>query len=549
MRNARIARFSKLYHTAKVLRPEQIFYRVYYRFAKIKPYNATPVSKNPSFDLANPPRWSSSRITEDGQFAFMGNKAAIEWHSEELPKIWQYNLHYLDHLAARQKHHSSLSETELVNSWITANPPFDGCGWEPYTLSLRIVNLVKWLQMQPHLDPHWLESLAVQAHALSQRIEYHILANHLFVNGKALVFAGSFLQTVEAENWLTTGLKILNREVKEQFLTDGAHFELSPMYHASLLWDMCDLLNLALNAKISALKSHIPEWRRVIEQGIIWLRSMQHPDGEIPFFNDCAFGIAPTLRDIESYAALLDCQPMADVPHASSIGAICHTESGFAHIAFGEGSKAILNFAQVAPAYQPGHTHADTLSFELSVFGRRVFVNSGTSQYGEDSERHRQRSTAAHNTVEIDGENSSEVWAGFRVARRARVSLTTFESSADAVRLVCSHDGYQRLKGKNLHTREWNASRNTLQINDCVTGAFDKSIVRLHVHPEASVTQNDNDMTITLASGEVVSVSITGAARISIANTTWHPEFGKSVANQCIVAELSSDILITRITW
>jgi uncharacterized heparinase superfamily protein len=389
----------------------------------------------------------------------------------------------------------------------------------------------------------------VQTHALSQRIEYHILANHLFVNGKALVFAGSFLQTGEAENWLKTGLKILDREVKEQFLADGAHFELSPMYHASLLWDMCDLLNLALNAKIDALKSRAPEWRRVIEQGIIWLRSMQHPDGEIPFFNDCAFGIAPALRDIEGYAALLGCQPPADAADTSSIGAICHAESGFAHIAFGEGSKALLNFAQVAPVYQPGHTHADTLSFELSVFGQRVFVNSGTSQYGEDSERHRQRSTAAHNTVEIDGENSSEVWAGFRVARRARVSLSTFESTGESVRIVCSHDGYQRLKGKNLHTREWNATRNTLQINDSVTGAFDKSIARFHLHPEASVTQNDNGLTITLASGETVSVSISGAACISIANTTWHPEFGKSVANQCIVVELSSDTLITRVTW
>jgi len=549
MRNARIARLTKLYHTAKVLRPEQILYRIYYRFAKIKPYAATPASKNPSFDLANPPRWNSSRITEDGQFDFMGSKAAIEWHNEALPKIWQYNLHYLDHLTARQEHDSSLSETDLVNSWITANPPFAGCGWEPYTLSLRIVNLVKWLQMQPHLDQRWLESLAVQTHALSQRIEYHILANHLFVNGKALVFAGSFLQTGEAENWLKTGLKILDREVKEQFLTDGAHFELSPMYHASLLWDMCDLLNLALNAKIDALKSRAPEWRRVIEQGIIWLRSMQHPDGEIPFFNDCAFGIAPALRDIEGYAALLGCQPPADAADTSSIGAICHAESGFAHIAFGEGSKALLNFAQVAPVYQPGHTHADTLSFELSVFGQRVFVNSGTSQYGEDSERHRQRSTAAHNTVEIDGENSSEVWAGFRVARRARVSLSTFESTGESVRIVCSHDGYQRLKGKNLHTREWNATRNTLQINDSVTGAFDKSIARFHLHPEASVTQNDNGLTITLASGETVSVSISGAACISIANTTWHPEFGKSVANQCIVVELSSDTLITRVTW
>ncbi|MCW8276808.1 alginate lyase family protein [Pseudomonas sp. PCH199] len=549
MRNARTARLSKLYHTAKMLRPEQVLYRIYYRFAKIKPFTATGISKNTSFDLANPPRWSSSRITGDGQFDFMGSKAPIDWSNNTLPKIWLYNLHYLDHLGSRQENPPALLETDLVNSWIHANPPFNGCGWEPYTLSLRIVNLIKWFQLQPQLDPRWLESLAMQSHALSQQIEYHILANHLFVNGKALVFAGSFMLGDQAESWLKTGLKILDGEIKEQFLADGAHYELSPMYHASLLWDMCDLMNLALNTPISTLKSRVIEWQKVVERGIIWLRSMQHPDGGIPFFNDSAFGIAPTLRDIESYAGLLGCQPPAEIIGASSVSAKCHSESGYAEIDFGKGSKALLNFAQIAPDYQPGHTHADTLSFELSIFCQRVFVNSGTSQYGEDSERHRQRSTAAHNTVEIDGENSSEVWAGFRVARRAHVSLNTFESSGGSVRIRCSHDGYKRLKGRNLHTREWTASMNTLQISDIVTGTFEKSIARFHIHPDATVTKNDRNLMITLASGDVVSVSILGAARITIADTTWHPEFGKSVPNQCIVAELSSDTLMTSVTW
>ena len=57
---------------------------------------------------------------------------------------------------------------------------------------------------------------------------------------------------------------------------------------------------------------------------------------------------------------------------------------------------AILDVAEVGPSYQPGHAHADTLSFELSLYGQRVLVNSGTSQYGNDAERYRQRSTGAH---------------------------------------------------------------------------------------------------------------------------------------------------------
>src|SRR6185436_7069489 len=77
----------------------------------------------------------------------------------------------------------------------------------------------------------------------------------------------------------------------------------------------------------------------------------------------------------------------------------------------------IFDAAPVGPDYLPGHAHADTLSFELSWGDRRVITNSGTSTYSVGPRRAWERSTAAHNTVEIDDENSSEVWGGFRVAR------------------------------------------------------------------------------------------------------------------------------------
>ncbi|QAY87421.1 heparinase II/III family protein [Pseudomonas arsenicoxydans] len=549
MRNTLKNRLLKLYYTTKMLRAKQIFYRIYYRFAKIKPFKAVNFTRHAAFNMDPPPFWSPSRFTADGQFDFMGSKASIDWNNTTLPKIWLYNLHYLDHLTSSPQGVISSFDEHLVNSWIKGNPPYAGCGWEPYTLSLRIVNLVKWFSSKPVLENDWLNSLALQTHALSEQVEYHILANHLFVNGKALIISGSFLEGADAERWLALGLKIMDCEVKEQFLPDGAHFERSPMYHASLLWDMCDLVNLALHTQLPSLKSRLNEWRLVIERGIIWLRSIQHPDGEIPFFNDSAFGIAPSLHDIEQYAGLLNCLPKNEERKASNISANCHTESGFAAIDFSKGCKALLNFAQVGPAYQPGHAHADTLSFELSLFGQRIFVNSGTSQYGEDSERHRQRSTAAHNTIEVDGENSSEVWAGFRVARRAQVVLDCFDQTEDRVRIRCTHDGYKRLKRKNLHSREWVASTNQLLITDSVTGAFGHAIARFFLHPDAKIVQNGEGLTITLPTGELISVCIQGAASVNVVDSTWHPEFGKSVPNQCIVAELSSKTLITSVTW
>ena len=69
----------------------------------------------------------------------------------------------------------------------------------------------------------------------------------------------------------------------------------------------------------------------------------------------------------------------------------------------------------------PGHSHAETLSFEASFKGKRIIVNSGISTYWITQKRLYERSTASHSTVEIDHKNSSEVWSRFRIADRAKV--------------------------------------------------------------------------------------------------------------------------------
>ena len=138
---------------------------------------------------------------------------------------------------------------------------------------------------------------------------------------------------------------------------------------------------------------------------------MRHPDGEIPFFNDAAFGIAPAPGAVDDYADRLG---FAAGPKPGDLSDL--SASGYARLARGD-AVLLLDAAPVGPDYLPAHAHADTLSFELSLFGRRVIVNSGTSVYGGGPERRRQRGTAAHSTVAIEGTDSSEVWG--RISRRA----------------------------------------------------------------------------------------------------------------------------------
>src|SRR5690606_5224257 len=142
--------------------------------------------------------------------------------------------------------------------------------------------------------------------------------------------------------------------------------------------------------------------------------------------NDSALGIAPALPALRNYASALGLPlPSSTQPSARLLPA-----SGYARMAAGA-AVLLADVAPVGPDHLPGHAHADTLSFELSLNGRRVLVNGGTSTYENDAERLRQRGTASHNTVVVDGHDSSEVWGAFRVARRARVKDVEFGQEGD----------------------------------------------------------------------------------------------------------------------
>ncbi len=167
-----------------------------------------------------------------------------DWNHPVRAKLWLYNLHYFDDLNAAGACERLNWHRSLIMRWIVENPPGTGNGWEPYPLSLRIVNWIKWVLAGNALPQAALESLAIQSRFLAKRIEFHLLGNHLLANAKALVFAGFFFEGKEADAWGVKGLRILNRELPEQILKDGGHYERTPMYHSIILEDLLDLVNL-----------------------------------------------------------------------------------------------------------------------------------------------------------------------------------------------------------------------------------------------------------------------------------------------------------------
>jgi uncharacterized heparinase superfamily protein len=468
--------------------------------------------------------WQVRFLNEVGEIAW-----PQQWNDAGRPKLWLYNLHYFDDLCAADGDARRELQRKLIARWIAENPPPRGNGWEPYPVSLRIVNWIKWHLAGEWVDQSILDSLAMQARWLEEHVEWHLLGNHILANAKALVFAGLFFSGPEADRWLEQGMALLKRELPEQILADGAHFELSPMYHAIILEDMLDLINVARYYGC-ADRGPLAELPDIAQRTRHWLAAMTHPDGEPAFFNDAAFGIAASRTELEAYAERLRLPPVMElgegVHHLASSGYVRVNRGAIA---------AILDVGAIGPDYLLGHAHADTLSFELSNGGERVIVNGGTSTYEPGPERERQRATAAHSTVEIDDADSSEVWASFRVARRARVTDFAIETCRNTTVVRASHDGYRRLPGRNIHTRTWQIEEGRFRVIDDVTGRYHRAVARFLLAPRTrlEVAEAGRSGFIAGAGGSKLNWQCDVAATATPAQ--WHPEFGISVGTQCIV--------------
>src|SRR5699024_1506252 len=142
-------------------------------------------------------------------------------------------------------------------------------------------------------------------------------------------------------------------ELKEQILTDGAHFELSPMYHQIIFFRVLELIDWYShwqNKETQFEQFLIKKGREILA----WLENISFKDGAIPHFNDSAIGIAYSTNWLCSYATALGIKREN----------LSLSESGYRKKDTNH-YECRVDFAQIGPSYQPGHAHADALSFVL----------------------------------------------------------------------------------------------------------------------------------------------------------------------------------------
>lgn len=495
-------------------------------------------------------------MTGPSTFHLLGESHSIEstghWDLADWPRLWRYNLHYFDDLAADGADARLPWHRALVARWMAENPEPRGTAWEPYPLSLRIVNWLKW-SMAVRQSVEGLDaSLARQARSLLRQREFHLLGNHLWANGKALAFAGCCFQGPDAERWLRAGQRILSSQWDEQVLADGGHFERSPMYHAIFCEDVLDLLQL--DQRYPGRLD--PAWTGRVQQRLPsllrWLDIMSHPDGEIALFNDAAIGIAPNLAALIAYGRSLNLpiefEPLRDTEVLPDTGYVRFTN---------DRAVVIVDVGLIGPDYLPGHAHADTLSLECSLDGRRVLVNGGTSTYEVGAERQRQRSTVAHNTVSIAGQDSSEVWGGFRVGRRARPKSVCVGQHS----LTAGHDGYRHQPGQPLVWRSIELSPGCLCVGDRIEWSASArpddrtttAVAHYRLAPALTLTAampigpSASRWKIHGGGADLALEASTGSMRPE--RVSWHPRFGQAFAIDGFSVELEGGKSVLRLTW
>lgn len=416
------------------------------------------------------PEPTTATQLEQRTFELVGEVAVVPaggWASTDRSQLWRYHLHYLEWawpLVQLPTDEGRGIFEQLWKDWHRSTRVGHWDAWSPYAVAVRAWTLCGLYEPLVEGTPYedgYVESLQVHAGYVRANLELDVGGNHLMKNIKALVGLGVFFGD---HALLDKGRQFLERELPVQVLPDGGHFERSPSYHAQVLGDLTDIAGLLDSAE--ATKP--PGLPHAIDRMRHWLSHMLLPDGTVPLLKDClpvSSGRLDAL-DIERLEHRDRCVDLAD--------------SGYVVVSTGR-LHAVLDVGQPCPERLPAHAHADSLNWVLSIDGAPAIVDTGTSSYQNVDVRRHERSTAAHNTVEIDGENSTEVYGSFRAGRRANVSLQSVDDRAGGIHITAEHDGYRHLEASPRHRRTWTFTDDHVEIRDVVTGSGEHDLAS-HVH-------------------------------------------------------------------
>ena len=538
--------FGLFWRTVRHLTIRQLFFQVLHRMRgrpRLRFPKTIPMAYFLTLPSADKPvSWQAGTFTFLNK-SYSPGPGPIDWNYRNAGpfaygKLWTYQLNYFDFLnqptlppnVGVALMHDFMAQTDRLRD-----------GLESYPTSLRLLNWIQFLsrnQIQGEAVDH---HLAAQVNLLSRRLEYHITGNHLLENGYALLMGSLYFRH---KRWFRTAAQLIQTELTTQILTDGGHNERSPVYH-QLLLDRLLMVLLALQHDTWHKDYHpalVDFLTHKAHQLLDWLNAVTFRNGDVPMVNDSASGMAPTPTQLRVKAGrVLVAREGFTALSPSLETATSLSDSGY-RMFRQDRYELFADVGPVGPNHQPGHAHADTLSLVLNVDNLPLIVDSGTSTYQTGPRRTWERSTVAHNTVTIDDENSSEVWAGFRVGRRARVTVLTDTQTS----LIASHDGYYPMGI--IHERAWLVEPTKIILSDHLIRVHDKTdvhrtgVARFYFYPTVQVV---------IADGAVmagpVRMSFSSVNKLNLYSTNYNMAegFNRLRTGQCLTVVFTNRLETT----
>ena len=292
----------RLYHTLKHLKFTQVYHQIKYRLVKPRRVATSWEGSFAQVDLVGfPEKQTSLSLSNDvWSFSFLNleksfSELSLDWSFADYGMLWTYNLNYFDWL--HQPGMSKEQGLETLRQFYATPAEKNPIILHPYPTSLRIINTAKFISKWDIKEDWLYNDLVSDLKFINGRLEYHLLANHLLENAFALYIAGLITDQKEITH---KGKKLLIRELKEQILNDGMHYERSPMYHVIILERLLDALNFA-KATDDDLEATLESYA-VTMTGL----AMNWEDlDRIPMMQDSAYDIALTVHEVLNYSKSL----------------------------------------------------------------------------------------------------------------------------------------------------------------------------------------------------------------------------------------------------
>jgi hypothetical protein len=425
----------------------------------------------------------------------------------DIKYVWELNrLQHLHPVAAlahvRQDGDLARLCVAQVLSWIRENPPYQGVNWNSgIELALRAFSLV-WVTTlvgNTLTPPERTQVIAALMHHGRWLHRYpsrfSSANNHLIAEGAGLYLLGSLLPpTRETEHWRQKGRTILATEIHRQILPDGIGAEQSPTYTAFSLEFF--LLGRFLAEQIGEPFPAV--YTEQLARAGAALRAFTDARGNLPHIGDddegrvlfTGFGdqdyvlsLLDMLAGATATPALAPPRPVVNLRSAlygwnqagppPAAGVTTFAAGGYTVIREApEGRERLIVFDHGPLGYLSiaAHGHADALAVWLHLDGEPILADAGTYQYHAGREwRSYFRSTPAHNTLSIEGRDSSIVSGPFNWSHKAHSKLVTVHPEAANWVVTARHDGWQSRYGC-LHERTLARTADGFSITDTLRG-------------------------------------------------------------------------------